>query len=166
MINRETNQAKIQKEIRSLLTDKQRAQLRRQGTRNAQQRPAVPPTHRDLKYGTHRRNVMDVWLAESDKPTPVLVSIHGGGFRGGNKSVSGGVLKESLDSGISVVAITYRLSDEAIAPAQFHDSALAIQFIRHKAKEWRKQAEEAKNKVREVKKQAEEVKSNLAKKKK
>ncbi len=31
---------------------------------------------------------MDVWLAKSDKPTPVLVSIHGGGFRDGNKSVS------------------------------------------------------------------------------
>jgi hypothetical protein len=130
-------QAKIQKEIRSLLTVKQRAQLRRQGNRNAQRRPAVPPTHPDVKYGPHRRNVMDVWLAKSDKPTPVLVSIHGGGFRGGNKSVSGGILKECLESGISVVAITYRLSDEAIAPAQFLDSARAIQFIRHNAKEWK-----------------------------
>jgi hypothetical protein len=124
-------QAKIQKEIRSLLTDKQQAQLRRQGNRNAQRRPSIRPTHPDVKYGPHRRNVMDVWLAQSDKPTPVLVSIHGGGFRGGNKSVSGGILKGCLDSGISVVAITYRLTDEAIAPAQFLDSARAIQFIRH-----------------------------------
>ena len=129
-------QAKIQKEIRSLLTDKQRAQLRRQGNRNTQRRPSVRPTHPDVKYGPHRRNVMDVWVAKSDKPTPVLVSIHGGGFRGGNKSVSGGILKECLESGISVVAITYRLSHEAIAPAQFLDSARAIQFIRHNAKEW------------------------------
>jgi acetyl esterase/lipase len=79
---------------------------------------------------------MDVWLAKSDEPTPVLVSIHGGGFRGGNKSVSGGILKACLESGISVVAITYRLSDEAIAPAQFLDSARAIQFIRHNVKQW------------------------------
>ena len=129
-------QTKIQKEIRSLLTDKQRAQLRRQGNRNAQRRPAVPPTHPDVKYGPHGRNVMDVWLAKSEKPTPVLVSIHGGGFRGGNKSVNGGILKGCLDSSISVVAITYRLTDEAIAPAQFLDSARAIQFIRHNAKGW------------------------------
>lgn len=95
-----------------------------------------PPTHPDVKYGPYGRNVMDVWLAKSDRPTPVLVSIHGGGFRGGNKSVSGGLLKECLESGISVVAITYRLSDEAIAPAQFLDSARAIQFIRSKANEW------------------------------
>jgi len=39
-------------------------------------------------------------------------------------------------SGISVVAITYRLSDTALAPAQFHDSARAVQFIRSRAKDW------------------------------
>lgn len=122
----------IRKKLAAMLTDEQRAKTRqRQRVQNQ-----IPPTHANVKYGPFRRNVMDVWLAKSDKPTPVLVSIHGGGFRGGNKSVSDGILKESLDSGISVVAITYRLSDEAIAPAQFLDSARAIQFIRHNGKEW------------------------------
>ena len=125
--------AKIQEELRALLTDEQRKQLRPQGEARG---PAQPPTHRDVKYGPHDRNVMDVWLAESDKPTPVLVSIHGGGFSGGNKSISGDLLRQCLDSGISAVAITYRLSGEAKAPAQFLDSARAIQFIRFKAKEW------------------------------
>ena len=115
------------------LTDEQRRQLRPQGRHGG---PAQPPTHRDVKYGPFDRNVMDVWLAESDRPTPVLVSIHGGGFQGGNKSVSGDLLRQCLESGISVVAITYRLSDQAIAPAQFLDSARAIQFIRSKAKPW------------------------------
>jgi acetyl esterase len=46
------------------------------------------------------------------------------------------LLTESLKSGISVVTITYRLSDEAKAPAPFLDGARAIQFIRFKAKEW------------------------------
>lgn len=64
------------------------------------------------------------------------MSIHGGGFRNGNKSVSPDLLRKCLDSGISVVAITYRLTDVAIAPAQFLDSARAIQFIRHNAKDW------------------------------
>lgn len=94
------------------------------------------PTHENVKYGPHERNVMDVWLAKSDKPAPVLVSIHGGGFRNGNKSVSPDLLRKCLDSGISVVAITYRLTDVAIAPAQFLDAARAIQFIRYNAKEW------------------------------
>ncbi len=128
---------KIQGELRGLLTGEQRKQLQRQQNRNAgNRRPATPPTHRNVKYGPYDRNVMDVWLAKSDKPTPVLVSIHGGGFRGGNKGVSADLLRPCLASGISVVAITYRLSDQAIAPAQFLDSARAIQFIRHNAKEW------------------------------
>ena len=116
----------------ALLTEEQRRTIRQ--PRQAQQR--VRPTHANVKYGPHERNVMDVWLAKSDKPTPVLVSIHGGGFRGGNKSVEPTLLNECFDSGISVVAITYRLSDVAIAPAQHMDSARAIQFIRHNAKEW------------------------------
>ena len=125
--------AKIQKELRALLTGEQRRQLRLRGRSPG---PAQPPTHRDVKYGPYDRNVMDVWLAESDKPTPVLVSIHGGGFRAGDKSVGGILLRECLESGISVVAITYRFSDQAIAPAPFHDAARAIQFIRHNAKQW------------------------------
>ena len=94
------------------------------------------PTHENLQYGPHARNVMDVWLTKSDTPSPVLVSIHGGGFRAGTKSVSPDLRRRSLAAGISVVAITYRLSDDAIAPAQFYDAARAIQFVRHKAKEW------------------------------
>ena len=112
------------------------AQDRKQLPRNAAPRYRTPPIHPDVKYGPYARNVMDVWLAKSDKPTPVLVSIHGGGFSGGNKSVGPFLLEECLKSGISVVAITYRLSDVAKAPAQFLDSARAIQFIRSKAKEW------------------------------
>ncbi|MCA9074036.1 MAG: alpha/beta hydrolase [Planctomycetaceae bacterium] len=94
------------------------------------------PTFADVSYGPHARHLMDVWLAESDTPTPVLISIHGGAFRHGDKSVSRAILRECLNSGISVVAITYRFTDEVIAPAQHRDVARAVQFVRHKAKEW------------------------------
>ncbi|MCB9924848.1 MAG: alpha/beta hydrolase [Planctomycetaceae bacterium] len=124
--------SEIRTQLTALLTDEQRDRLPQRGRVQQQ----IPPTHADVKYGPHGRNVMDVWLAKSEQPTPVLVSIHGGGFRGGNKSVAGDMLRSCLESGISVVAITYRLSDEAIAPAQFLDSARAIQFVRHNAKEW------------------------------
>jgi acetyl esterase/lipase len=102
----------------------------------AQQRRVPQPTHRDVSYGPHARNVLDFWQAESKQPAPLLVSIHGGGFQGGNKSVNPQLLKECLASGISVAAITYRFSSQAIAPAQFHDCARAIQFLRSKAHEW------------------------------
>ena len=112
------------------------ANAQKPNEQNQTRPPAVHPTHANVKYGPHDRNLMDVWLASSDKPTPVLVSIHGGGFRHGDKSVGSDVLRECLAFGISVVAITYRFSDKAIAPAQHLDAARAIQFIRYKAKEW------------------------------
>jgi acetyl esterase/lipase len=96
----------------------------------------LAPTHVAVKYGPHARNVMDVWLARSDRPTPMLVNIHGGAFQNGTKTVGQGLLGLCLKEQISVAAITYRLSSDAIAPAAFHDAARAIQFLRHQARDW------------------------------
>ena len=97
---------------------------------------SIPPTYENVKYGPHERNVLDFWKAKSDGPTPLLVSIHGGGFLVGEKTVPKVLLKECLDAGISVAAINYRFSSHAIAPASFHDGARAIQFLRHQSKDW------------------------------
>ena len=94
------------------------------------------PTYKDVHYGPHERNLVDFWKADSKEPTPLLISIHGGGFTKGDKSIPPQLLKECLDAGISVAAINYRYSTQAIAPAPFTDSARAVQFLRSKAKEW------------------------------
>jgi acetyl esterase/lipase len=97
---------------------------------------AQRPTYENVRHGPHERNVLDFWQAKADQPTPVLVSIHGGGFVAGNKSVSQQLLKECLNAEISVAAINYRYSTQAIAPAPFQDGARAVQFLRSKAKDW------------------------------
>lgn len=98
------------------------------------------PTHADLKYGDHPKAVMDVWLADSDQPAPIIVAIHGGGFRGGDKSKYHGCaeLKQCLEHGVSFASINYRFrhQDPRGVRACLHDSKRAIQFIRHHAKEW------------------------------
>jgi acetyl esterase/lipase len=95
------------------------------------------PTFANLAYGKHERHVLDFWQAKSDKPTPLFVWIHGGGFRGGNKaSIPAGLLRPFLQAGISCASIHYRLSQHAPYPAQMHDSARAIQFLRSKADQW------------------------------
>ena len=129
---RQTLQNEIRAKLLALLTDTQREAVVR---RFRGPEPAAP-TQTDIKYGPHERNLLDIWLAKSDKPTPVLISIHGGGFRAGNRGVSPGLLNQCLAEGISVVAITYRFSSDAIAPASFLDSARAVQFVRHQAKKW------------------------------
>ena len=40
-----------------------------------------------VAYGTHPRQVLDFYQAKSDKPTPVVFYIHGGGWQGGDKKI-------------------------------------------------------------------------------
>jgi hypothetical protein len=70
------------------------------------------PKLRDLSYGKHPRQVLDFYQATSDKPTPVVFYIHGGGWQGGDKR--GFNAKPFLDSGISVVAINYRFVQDVV----------------------------------------------------
>ncbi len=93
----------------------------------------------NLKYGPAERNVLDFWQAKSDKPTPLLFFIHGGGWMGGDKA--GIAVEPFLKEGISVVAINYRYISQAqdVVPpvkAPLTDAALALQTVRSKAKEW------------------------------
>src|SRR3954466_11133873 len=96
----------------------------------AQERPrqAIPPDLKNEHYGPHERHVLDLWKAKSGQPTPLVVYIHGGGFRPGSKeSVAMGLLKPLLDQGISVMAINYRFSPEVTFPAHYMDCARAVQ---------------------------------------
>jgi acetyl esterase len=98
----------------------------------------MPPTHANVKYGKDERNVFDIWLAKSDKPTPLAIYIHGGGFRAGSKEkLSEDALKQLLKAGISVASINYRyLTIDTPLPTSHHDAKRALQFMRSKAKEW------------------------------
>ncbi|MGI8965532.1 MAG: alpha/beta hydrolase fold domain-containing protein [Limisphaerales bacterium] len=96
------------------------------------------PDFRDVKYGPHERNILDLWQATSVKRAPLLVYIHGGGWRGGDKSLlTLPLLSFMLEHGVSVASINYRYSDIAKLPAPVHDAARAIQFLRSKAGEWK-----------------------------
>ena len=80
------------------------------------------PDFADVKYGPHERNVLDFWRAKAAAPAPLVLYIHGGGFRGGDKkSLSPARLKQYLDAGFAVAAFNYRLTDTAPFPAQYRD---------------------------------------------
>jgi acetyl esterase/lipase len=61
----------------------------------------------------------------------VIVNIHGGAFRAGDKSMGMRELADWVEDGdYTVATINYRLSGEAIWPAQIHDCKAAIRWIR------------------------------------
>jgi acetyl esterase/lipase len=93
---------------------------------------------RDIPYATvHAAQRLDVYLPESPVPTPVVVFIHGGGWRGGSKNGVPGFLAAAVREGwLAVVSVEYRFTDVAIHPAQGNDCLRAIQFVRSKAQEW------------------------------
>jgi acetyl esterase len=97
-----------------------------------------PPTFDDVKYGPYGRNRLDFWQAKSKKPAPVVVFIHGGGFKTGDKTQArkDPMLEQFLKAGISFAAINYRFREHAPIQDILHDAARAIQFIRYKAADW------------------------------
>lgn len=43
------------------------------------------PDVADVRYGPFKRNVLDLWLAKSDRPTPLVIFYHGGTWKIGDK---------------------------------------------------------------------------------
>ena len=97
------------------------------------------PTYTNVSYGIHERQVFDIWLTPSKngEPTPLVIFIHAGGFRGGDKNwIEVNSIKQFRDVGLSVAAINYRLSDAGAYPIMMEDAARCLQTIRSHAKEW------------------------------
>jgi acetyl esterase/lipase len=115
-----------------------------QQKKQGKKQPQPTPTAASVAYGTHERQVLDFWQAKSDRPTPLVLYIHGGGWVNGDKSgLSAAAIKRYLDAGISVAAINYRFTKQAVemnikppVKAPLEDAARALQFIRSKASEW------------------------------
>jgi acetyl esterase/lipase len=87
--------------------------------------------HRDSIYGSeHERQKLDVMLPEGDGPFPVVVAIHGGGWREGSKD--GDMPKYGklfVQFGLAVVIPNYRLSGTHPHPAQERDIFSVLDWI-------------------------------------
>ena len=96
----------------------------------------LPPTHRDIKYGSHPKELINFWQFDSDKPVGILLQIHGGGWMGGKKDE---VLRpHQLKQGYHIASISYPLVNEgAVQPAMLNSALRAVQFLRFKAVEWK-----------------------------
>jgi acetyl esterase/lipase len=94
--------------------------------------PAGIKLERDIAYieGGEEAQKLDLYLPEtpSEMPLPLIVHIHGGGWRAGSKfpcPVAGMVLK-----GYVVASVEYRFSQKAVFPAQIQDCQAAIRWLR------------------------------------
>jgi len=107
------------------------------GARPRVQPPPGSKVFRDLAYvpGGHARQKLDLYLPASGARLPVIVWIHGGGFRMGSKS--DGAPVEYLARGYAVASLDYRLSGDALFPAQIEDCKAAVRWLRANAERYR-----------------------------
>lgn len=83
--------------------------------------------------------ILDIWYPneESQKPYPVIVHFHGGGFsRGGHREDSAEPMLRGIDRGYVVVSVEYRKSGEARFPAMLYDAHAAIRFLKANAEKY------------------------------
>lgn len=88
---------------------------------------------------SNRRQMVDLFLPKKrvdDKPLPVIVLIHGGGWSGGDRAAFTAQAATLANTGkYATVSVGYRLSNEASWPAQIYDCKAAIRWIRGHAKD-------------------------------
>lgn len=96
---------------------------------------------RDVEYGRAGTRALKLDIVRPRQPAaerlPAIVFIHGGGWRNGDKSGGVGRVAPLAAEGNYVgVSVGYRLSGEAIWPAQIHDCKAAIRWLRAHAAEY------------------------------
>ncbi|NKJ47670.1 lipase [Burkholderia sp. SG-MS1] len=99
---------------------------------------------RDLAYGAHPRQVLDVFEpapAAADGPREAVLFVHGGAFVRGSKSINGAIYDNVCHwfarQGVVAVNVEYRLADDAPWPDGAQDVASALVWLRAHAARWR-----------------------------
>ncbi len=109
----------------------------RRGTAESPKVPDGITVHRDLSYVTdgHERQKLDLYVPDTGENLPLVIWIHGGAWRGGDKKNY--IRMEYLKAGYAGASINYRLSQHAIFPTQIEDVKAAVRWLRANAETYR-----------------------------
>lgn len=101
--------------------------------------PVGAQLQRDLAYGSDPAQRMDVYRPANAANAPVILLVHGGGWRRGDKA-SGNVINNKighwLPKGYVVVSVGYRMSQDTTPVEQADDVARALAYAQQHAAGW------------------------------
>lgn len=97
-----------------------------------------PKVHRGLPYAEpkNERQTLDVYAAPTGKDRPVVLWIHGGGWRKGDKSSVQKKPQAFVDKGFVFVSTNYRFVPQVTVKETAGDIAKAIRWIHEHAQEY------------------------------
>ncbi len=103
-------------------------------------KPVAIPKEYTAQIDVVYTKVMD-WEGRADlylslnavKPTPILINIHGGGWKSGVKETQGG-FSPYFKAGFAVANMEYRMSGQATAPAAIEDTRCMLMYLIKNAK--------------------------------
>lgn len=102
--------------------------------------PATVQLIRDVKYGSGGGRDLHMNILRPKQPAstpmPVVVFVHGGGWRAGNYEIRQPLLTKLAEQGFFVASVEYRLSGEAPFPAQIEDCKCAVRYLRAHASKY------------------------------
>jgi acetyl esterase/lipase len=106
---------------------------RGRGGRSAPPVPEGTKITRDLAYVSdgHRQQRLDLYQPDKPGKVPLIIVIHGGAFRGGDKGREN--VAQFLSAGFAAASLNYRLSGDAIFPAAVQDCKAAVRWLRANA---------------------------------
>ncbi|WP_372718434.1 alpha/beta hydrolase fold domain-containing protein [Novipirellula sp.] len=92
--------------------------------------------HRDLVFADPDGQPLklDLYLPASASKAPLVIWIHGGGWRAGSKAKP--PIRKLTEHGYALASISYRFTDTAIFPAQVHDCKAAVRWLRANAERY------------------------------
>jgi acetyl esterase/lipase len=104
--------------------------------------PPIPPgviVYPDLAYVTNGSpsQKLDLYLPKDGRNLPLIIFVHAGAFYMGDKRQWIHYQLDCLNQGYALASINYRLSGEAVFPAQIEDCKAAVRWLRAHAAQYR-----------------------------
>lgn len=96
-------------------------------------------TQKTFSYGSDPAQAIDVYTPPNDGHSPIIVMVHGGGWRIGDKTSRGVIdnkLKHWLPKGFILVSVNYRMLPQSDVDVQARDVAAATAYVQAHAAEW------------------------------
>ncbi len=93
----------------------------------------------DIPYGEDKKQRLDLYLPSTPKNAPIIVIVHGGAWKMGDKrsdNVVQNKMNRWVSKGIIFVSLNYRLVPKVTALQQAEDVATALAYVESHGHEW------------------------------